>query len=84
MPLDLESELAGISEMLDKAKAQAAYWSDEVKRLTGAKDFGKHLLRLSREEEAARPSPTPGMMGLDDDDAPALVPVGAGQSGSRA
>lgn len=48
MKLDLEAELANISEQLEKAQKKADYYNDEVKRLTGAKDFGLHLLRVAQ------------------------------------
>ena len=83
MRVDLEAELANISTLLEQAEKKAGYWTDEVKRLTGAKEFGQHLMEIASRSELA-PSPQPGA-GFDDDDGPLLAPalVGAGANGAR-
>lgn len=73
MRVDLDAELARISGLLDEAQKKAAYWADDVKRLTGAKDFCEHLLHLADQPEPNAPS-SGGPLSFDDEPInPALV-----------
>lgn len=66
MRVDLDAELVRISALLEEAQKKAVYWADDVKRLTGAKDFCEHLLRLAEQPEPSTPS-SGGPLSFDDE-----------------
>ena len=81
MKIDLEAELERVEAELAHAHAKATQWREEALRLEGAKSFAEHLMSIASKSEA--PSPTPGSLGvLDDEDA--TEPVVAGANGAHA
>lgn len=84
MKIDLEAEVQNIDRLLTQAQTKAAYWTDEAKKLEGAKAFAEHLLEIAEKDEPV--APPPGMFPDMDDDAhegSAPVLVGSGSNGSR-